>query len=99
MNHQRRSPIVDAMTEQQRLTKSASDRKLCGVAGDIAEHYDVDPTLVRLGFVFTAFCAGFGIVLYLVACVLLPPGNGPTPVHEPRPQAASDDAGDARRNA
>lgn len=86
------------MTEQRRLIKSASDRKLCGVAGGIAEHYEIDPTLVRLGFVFTAFCAGLGIVLYLVACVLMPPEDGPTPVYEPQPQAASDDALDARRN-
>lgn len=66
------SPMVEAMTEQRRLTKSATDRKLCGVGGGIAYQYGVDPTLVRLGFVLTAFCAGVGIVLYLVACAVMP---------------------------
>lgn len=98
MYHRRGSPIVDAMTDQRSLTKSASDRKLCGVAGGIAEHYVIDPTLVRLGFVFAAFCGGLGIVLYLVACVLMAPEDRPTPVYEPHAQAASDDAVDARRN-
>lgn len=72
MLRQCESPIVEAMTEQSRLTKSATDRKLCGVAGGIAHQYRIDPTLVRLGFVLTAFCAGVGIVLYLVACVVMP---------------------------
>lgn len=32
-----------------RLHKSESDKKLCGVCGGIAEYFDIDPTIVRLG--------------------------------------------------
>ena len=33
------------------LTKSKSKRMVAGVCGGIAEYFEIDPTLVRLGFV------------------------------------------------
>lgn len=39
---------------QKRLYRSY-DRQLMGVCGGIAEYFDLDPTLVRLGFVFITF--------------------------------------------
>lgn len=82
--------IVEPMNRQSGLTKSATDRKLCGVAGGIANHFRLDPTLVRLGFVLAAFCWGLGIVLYLVACVVMPPTDSPDRTGEldPQPQSA-----------
>lgn len=37
-----------------RLHKSDSDKKLCGVCGGIAEYFNIDPTIVRLGWII--FC-------------------------------------------
>ena len=52
------------MSDYKKLTLS-QDKKLGGVCGGIAEYFDVDPTLVRIGYaaltMFTAFC---GIILY-----------------------------------
>ena len=31
-----------------KLTKSNTDRKICGVCGGIAEYLNIDPTIVRL---------------------------------------------------
>ena len=36
---------------RRRLRRSRSERLLFGVAGGIAEYFEVDPALVRIGFV------------------------------------------------
>lgn len=56
-----------------RLTKS-NDRMLAGVCGGIAEFFDIDPTLVRAGYVIlTFFSAAFpGFLLYIILCFIMP---------------------------
>ena len=41
-----------------KLYKIEEGKKLCGVCGGIAEYFDVDPTIIRLLWVFLVFCAG-----------------------------------------
>ncbi len=55
-----------------RLTKSAH-KKLFGVAGGVAEYFDVDPTLARIGFVaiFFVVCP-LAFVAYLAMAVMMP---------------------------
>lgn len=55
-----------------RLFRSRSQRMVGGVAGGIAEYLGVDPTIVRLGFVLTAFFGGAGVVAYVVAWLIIP---------------------------
>lgn len=57
--------------EGKRLTKSA-DKKLCGVCGGLAEYLGADPTIVRLLTVIFAFCAGGGLIAYLIAALVMP---------------------------
>lgn len=45
---------------------------ICGVCGGIAEYFDVDPTLIRLGAVILIFGWGSGLLAYLVAAVVIP---------------------------
>ena len=45
---------------------------LCGVCGGIAENFDIDPTLVRLGWVLLSFFGGSGILAYIVAAIIIP---------------------------
>ena len=57
---------------QKRLTRSF-DRILGGVCGGIAEYFDVDPTLVRVGYVFLTFFTAFcGIIVYPVLWIIIP---------------------------
>lgn len=60
------------MSDYKRLTLS-HDKKLGGVCGGIAEYFDVDPTLVRIGYaaltMFTAFC---GVILYPILWIIMP---------------------------
>ena len=47
-------------------------RKIAGVAAGIAQRYHLDPILVRVAFVVSAFYGGAGIVMYLLGWLLLP---------------------------
>jgi phage shock protein PspC (stress-responsive transcriptional regulator) len=49
---------------------------LWGVAGGLAEHLNIDATLVRIGFVLTTFFGGAGLLAYLVLAVALPEDDG-----------------------
>ena len=56
-----------------RLTKSSTDRLISGVCGGIAEYFNIDPTLVRVGYlIFTFFGAGSPILLYFILTFIIP---------------------------
>lgn len=55
-----------------RLHKSNSQKMIAGVCGGIAEYFNIDPTLVRLGFVALSFMLGGGLLVYIVAAVVIP---------------------------
>ncbi len=59
--------------EQKKLRKS-NDKKLAGVCSGIAEYFDVDPTLVRVGYAaLSLFTTGFpGLLLYIVLALVMP---------------------------
>lgn len=58
-----------------KLTKSTRDRKLAGVCGGLAEYFEVDSTLVRLIWVVLFFCAGSGLLAYILAAIIMPEGD------------------------
>ena len=48
-------------------------KMLCGVCGGIAEHFEIDPTLVRLGWVVASLGTfSIGLWAYLLCALLLP---------------------------
>jgi phage shock protein C len=58
-----------------KLTLSATDSKLGGVCGGIAEYLDVDPTIVRLIWVALSVVPGGlvgGALAYLLAWIIIP---------------------------
>lgn len=59
---------------------------MCGGVGD---YFDIDPTLVRLGFVLSVLLGGFGLIAYLVAWVVLPEARA-TDSARPRPARTVD---------
>ena len=59
-----------------RLYKSRDDRFLFGVAGGVAEYFDIDPVLVRLGWVLlTIATGGIGLLVYIVMAIVTPSGR------------------------
>ena len=58
--------------EQKKLTKSQTNRMLCGVCAGLAEYFGIDPTVVRLLWVILTFCGGSGIIAYIIAAIIIP---------------------------
>jgi len=63
---------------KRRLTRSATERKIAGVCGGIAEFLDIDPTAVRLAWIVLTIFPGAivcGVLAYLVAWFVIPDGR------------------------
>lgn len=60
---------------KKRLYRSNKEKKLAGVCGGIAEYFDIDPTLVRLGWIIFSCAFGSSILAYII-CVLVMPVRG-----------------------
>jgi phage shock protein PspC (stress-responsive transcriptional regulator) len=60
------------------LVRSTNDRKLAGVCAGLADYFDLDPTIVRVLWVLAFFCAGSGLLAYIILWVAVP--EGPTGV-------------------
>lgn len=63
-----------------KLYRSLEDKKIGGVCGGLAEHFDIDPAIVRVAAVLLVFLHGIGAIAYLVALLAVPVN----PEHESR---------------
>ena len=59
----------------QRITRSQSDRLLTGVCGGVADYFSIDPTLVRLIWIFFTLFGGSGLLAYIIATLMIPDSN------------------------
>ena len=57
-----------------RLFRS-TDRMLGGVCAGLAEYFDLDPTLVRIGYIILSILsvAFPGILVYIILWIIIPP--------------------------
>ena len=60
--------------QYKKLYRSRENRMLGGVCGGLGEYFDIDPTLVRVLFVFGAFLGipGALVLIYLVMLIMVP---------------------------
>ena len=58
-------------TNNKKLYKSTTDRKLFGVCGGIAEYFGIDSSIMRLGLVLFVLAGGSGVLFYLIAALVL----------------------------
>jgi phage shock protein C len=71
-------------TSPRRLTRSSRDRMWAGVAGGMADYFDIDPSLVRLIWVAAAIIThGLAIPLYILAWIILPRDDRPAGEERP----------------
>jgi phage shock protein PspC (stress-responsive transcriptional regulator) len=72
-------PQREASTSGKRLVRTLDERMIGGVCGGIAKYFNIDPSLVRIGFVLLTIFSGmiFGIVTYIVMMIVVPE-EGPT---------------------
>jgi phage shock protein C len=61
-------------TQYKQLYRSRENRMLGGICGGLGEYFDIDPTLVRVLFIFGAFMGipGALVLIYLVMLILVP---------------------------
>ena len=55
-----------------KLYRSKKNRVIAGVCGGIAEYFNIDPTLVRLLWIFFVIIWGSGILAYIIAWIVIP---------------------------
>ena len=55
-----------------RLYRCRDNRILAGVAGGVAEYFDLDPSLVRILFFVSMFFGGIGLLLYIGMAIIVP---------------------------
>ncbi len=60
-----------------RLYRVLEGRQLSGVCNGLGIYFNLDPTLVRLGFVALTLAWGAGILLYLVMAIVIPVAETP----------------------
>ncbi len=54
------------------LHKSRDNKMIAGICGGIGEYFNIDPTLIRLGWVLFCAMGGSGIVAYIIAAIIIP---------------------------
>jgi phage shock protein PspC (stress-responsive transcriptional regulator) len=70
-------PLVLLVKKQyfsmKRLYRSKNERMLGGVCAGLGEHFDIDPTVIRLVWaVITVLSIGTGVLVYIIAWILIP---------------------------
>ena len=55
-----------------KLYKSNSNKMIAGVCGGLAEYYNIDATIVRMGLVLFALLGGSGILVYIDCAIIIP---------------------------
>lgn len=57
-----------------KLYKSDTNKTVSGVLGGLGEYYDIDPTLLRLGFIVLTIVTGIFpcIIAYIIAAIIVP---------------------------
>ncbi len=64
-------------TQAKKLFRSRDDRMISGVCGGLGEYFGIDPTLMRLIFVFGSFVTGSGLFWVYVIMMILVPEEAP----------------------
>ncbi|MFO7664857.1 MAG: PspC domain-containing protein [Chloroflexota bacterium] len=77
--------------QQERLTRSETDKMIAGVCGGLAAHLGIDPVLVRLAFVVLLLASGIGFAIYVILWIVMPvESQVPAEIRVMNDQAAED---------
>jgi len=55
-----------------KIYRNTEGKMLGGVASGFADYFEIDPTIIRLIFILTAFLGGGGILAYLICWIIIP---------------------------
>lgn len=57
---------------EKRLCLSSTDKKISGVCGGFAKYFELDITLVRIGWAALVIFGGTGVLLYIICALVMP---------------------------
>jgi phage shock protein PspC (stress-responsive transcriptional regulator) len=80
-------PVSGEPVVRARLRRSATDRKIAGVCGGIAEYLSLDPTVVRVAWAVLSVvpgCIVLGLLAYVAAWLIMPDTASAAVVPAPR---------------
>ena len=60
---------------EKKLTKS-KNKLILGICAGVAEHLNMDPTLVRVLWVVVTLLAGVGVLAYVICIFIMPDPDG-----------------------
>ncbi len=61
------------METRKRLSRSMKNKMIGGVCGGMANYFDIDPTLVRVGYILiSVFTIFSGVLAYFVLWLVMP---------------------------
>lgn len=55
-----------------KLYRNTQDKKLFGVCAGLADHFEIDPVLIRVGFITSVLLLGIGILPYIILAIIVP---------------------------
>jgi len=55
-----------------KLYRSRKERMIAGVCGGLAEHFNMDPTWIRLLFILFFFAGGCAFLIYIIMWLIVP---------------------------
>lgn len=62
---------------KKRLVRTQDDKMFLGVAGGIADYFEIDPAIVRVAFVLLTLFHGWGLILYFILAIIMPMEQSP----------------------
>ncbi len=57
---------------QKKLYRIRDNKIIAGVCGGVAEYFNIDPTVVRVGWAILSCFAFAGVLAYIVAVLIIP---------------------------
>lgn len=90
------------MTNTKKLYRSHRDKVIGGVAGGLADYFEIDVVIIRLLFVLLVLAGGGGVIGYLILWIVVPmepyytpyteakPGPQPGPGNNPQPEPGTE---------
>jgi len=55
-----------------RVTRDTRNGMIGGVAAGLADHLQIDPAIVRIGFVLLSLASGIGLLAYVICWIVIP---------------------------
>ena len=55
-----------------KVYRNTYEGKLFGVCSGLADHFDTDPVLFRIGFICSVLFLGIGLIPYFILAIIIP---------------------------